>query len=378
LVFSSKIVRSSVALLIALMATLVALQAATASRSRTASTHMLVGIYDEGQTLYGDHSYSFPTLQELHAQIIRSNLYWGGKYGVGNTKPAAGADPTDPAYDWSLYDAEVGDATKYGMKVLLSIFGTPSWANKGAGANVVPTNPTDLRKFAQAAATHFPQVKYWLAWNEPNNPVFLKPQYKRVAGKWVVQSAVNYAKICNAVVTGVHAAHTGAKVACGVTSPRGNNAPQTSRPSVSPLAFMRAMKRYGAKGFDAYAHHPYPQRPSETPTTKPGPNAITMANLSSLTKELTRLYGNKPVWITEYAYQTNPPDKVLGVTPAKQATYLKKAFAMARANPRVQMMIWFLFQDDVYHQNGFDWESGFLTQTGQKKPSFTAFASLPH
>jgi hypothetical protein len=363
---------------VALVAMLVALQAATASRTRTTARHMLVGVYDEGQTLYGDHSYSYPTLQKLHAQIIRSNLYWGGKYGAAKTRPADGSDPEDPAYDWSLYDAEVGDATKYGMKVVLSIYGTPSWANNGAGANVAPTKPADLQKFAEAAATHFPMVKYWLAWNEPNNPVFLKPQYKRSGGKWVVQSGVNYAKICNAVVAGVHAAHTGGKVACGVTAPRGNNAPQSSRPSVAPLPFLRAMKRYGAKGFDAYAHHPYPQKPTETPTTKPGPSAVTMANLSTLTKELTRLYGAKPLWLTEYGYQTNPPDKVLGVTYAKQATYLKQAFAMGRANPRVQMMIWFLFQDDVYHRNGFDWQSGFVTQTGKKKPSFTAFASLPH
>jgi hypothetical protein len=374
----SKPLRSSLVLLFAALATLVALGAATASSTRSTSSKMLVGIYDEGQTLYGDHSYSYPILQQLHAQIIRSNLYWGGTYGVANTKPAVASDPEDPAYDWSLYDAEVGDATKYGMKVVFSIYGTPTWADKGAGANVVPTNPADLQKFALAAATHFPQVKYWLAWNEPNNPVFLKPQYKRVGKTWVVQSAVNYAKICNAVVAGVHAAHTGAKVACGVTAPRGNNAPRTSRPSVAPIPFLKAMKRYGAKGFDAYAHHPYSLRPTETPTTKPGSSSVTMANLSTLQSTLTSLYGPKPIWITEYGYQTNPPDKILGVSYAKQAAYLKQAFGMARKNPRIQMMIWFLFQDDVYHANGFDWESGLLTQTGQKKPAFAAFASLPH
>ena len=51
---------------------------------------------------------------------------------------------------------------------------------------------------------------------------------------------------------------------------------------------------------------------------------------------------------------------------------------MARANPRIAMMLWFLFQDDVYHRGGFDWQSGLLTQTGLKKPAFAAFASLPH
>ena len=44
-------------MIVALAAMLVALQAATASRTRTTSRHMLVGIYDEGQTLYGDHGY---------------------------------------------------------------------------------------------------------------------------------------------------------------------------------------------------------------------------------------------------------------------------------------------------------------------------------
>ena len=161
----SKVTRSSLALLVVVAVTLVALQAATASRSRSSSRHMLVGIFDEGQTLYGDHSYSFPVLQQLHTQIIRANMYWGGQYGVAGSRPSDAADPEDPAYDWSLYDSFVGDATKYGMKVVFSIYRTPSWAGGGARGNVAPKNPLDLQKFAEAAATHFPQVKYWLAWN---------------------------------------------------------------------------------------------------------------------------------------------------------------------------------------------------------------------
>jgi hypothetical protein len=137
--------------------------------------------------------------------------------------------------------------------------------------------------------------------------------------------------------------------------------------------FLKAMKRYGAKGFDAYAHHPYPQRPSETPRTKPGPSAITLANFSVLTKELTQLYGNKPIWITEYAYQTNPPDTQLGVSYAKQALYLKQAFAIARANPRVDMMLWFLLRDEPTLGG---WQSGLETAAGKKKPSFSAFQHL--
>ena len=75
----------------------------------------------------------------------------------------------------------------------------------------------DLRNFAYAAAKHFsgseldengvkiPAVRLWTAWNEPNQLFQLYPQYKRIHGKYVMVSAINYAKICTAVYAGVHA-----------------------------------------------------------------------------------------------------------------------------------------------------------------------------
>ena len=105
----------------------------------------------------------------------------------------------------------------------------------------------------------------------------------------MIQSAIDYAKICNAIFKGVRMTTVGAsKVACGVTGPRGNNNPNSARPSVSPLAFLRAMKKAGAKGFDAYAHHPYYGAPRETPRTPPppgihgnAPTAITLGNINA-------------------------------------------------------------------------------------------------
>ena len=161
------------------------------------------------------------------------------------------------------------------------------------------------------------------------------------------------------------------RIACGATAPGGNNAPSSSRPSISPIAFLRSMKAYGARGFDAYAHHPYHANPSESPSTLPrGENTITLANINVLIKELTRLYGRKRVWITEYGYQTKPPDRIFGVSWAKQAAYLKQAFAIARANPRIDMMLWFLLRDDSSTRG---WQSGLITAAGRKKPAFIQF-----
>ena len=68
------------------------------------------------------------------------------------------------------------------------------------------------------------------------------------------------------------------------------------------------MKRMGARGFDAYAHHPYYGARSETPSTRPkAETAVTLGNIDDLISEITRLYG-EALWITEYGYQTSPQD----------------------------------------------------------------------
>jgi len=360
-----------------------------------ASAGMAIGIYDEGVTFFDDGTATFTRFKQLGAKVIRVNLYWGGKLGVAKSRPFDGSDPRDAAYDWSLYDRVDQFAAAYGIKLLFSITGTPRWANGGQSENRAPTSAADLRNFAYAAAARYsgnytgsdgrtlPPVRLWAAWNEPNNPAFLRPQYVKRGGKWVIQSAIDYAKICNAVYSGVHAArYAGEQVACGVTSPRGNNNPQSARPSVAPITFLDAAKAAGMKTFDAYAHNPYYGSPSESPAAKPPPTtsgglptAVTLGNINDLISEVTRLYGRKPIWITEYGYQTNPPDSQFGVSWALQAKYLTQAFAIARRNPRIAMMLWFLVRDEP---NLAGWQSGLMTVDGRKKPSYQAFVRVTH
>ena len=390
-----------------------AVGAATASQTKPgvkASAHMLVGINDEPDTLYGNPDTAFATLDTLHVQVLRVNLYWGGnKWAVANKKPTDATDPGDPAYNWALYDRLVKYASDNNVQVLFSILFTPSWANGNKSKSVAPTSAKSLQDFAYAAAerysgywippswqqnaslgignTALPKVSMWTAWNEPNNPLWLTPQYKRVGKTWRIESAFQYAKICNAVYTGIHSVVIsasqgtiqGEKVACGVTGPRGNDAPTSNRASVDPLSFLTAAKKYGMKNFDVYAHHPYASAASETPAFIPKGNdarRIQLANLGTLTTLLTKLYGPKHLWITEYGYQTNPPDNTtgFGVSWAKQALYMKQAYAMARKNPRVDMMLWFLVRDEP---NLGGWQSGLMTVAGKKKPAWSAFISLP-
>jgi hypothetical protein len=378
---------------LALTAAALVATAALCVPAASASRFLQHGIFDDTQIHYGNPDQVFPVLQQLRTKLIRINMIWGGANGVAKRRPARPTDPNDRAYDWSAYDRTVNYAQQYGMKVVFSIIGTPPWANAAAGVNVKPRNALDLQRFAAAAATRYsgtfkapdgrilPPVRYWLAWNEPNNPIFLRPQYRKVRGKAVMQGAIDYAKICNAVVKGVRTTSIGAmKVACGVTGPRGNNNPNSSRASTSPLAFLRAMRQAGATGFDAYAHHPYYGKRQETPSTPPppgihgnAPTAITLGNIHLLVREVTRLYGNKRIWITEYGYQTNPPDRIFGVTYAQQSRYLTQAYGIAKRHPRIDMFLWFLLRDE---QRDFGWQSGLLTTAGKKKPAFAAFQRL--
>jgi hypothetical protein len=362
---------------------------ATAGSKQSARRSFSVGIYDDGMTLANPDK-GFPILKNLRAQIVRITLWWGGPIGVAKTKPTNPANPADPAYNWTAYDNAVKDAAKYKVKVLFSIVGTPSWANGRKSQRVAPTSGASLQAFATAAAKRYsgtftpttdapalPAVHLWLAWNEPNNPVFLTPQYRKVHGRWIAQSAYSYVRICNAIYAGVHSVqHGAAKVACGGTDPRGNNQPRSKRASISPLAFLRYVKKYHLSRFDAWAHHPYASRPTETPASKPkSKNTVILGNLGDLTKELTRLYGKKRIWITEYGYQTRPPDRTFGVAWKTQAKYLAQAYSIARKNPRIQMMIWFLVKDE---KRLAGWQSGFFSAAGKRKPAYFTFRALKH
>ena len=379
--------RVALFLVLMLAATGVAVSAssdATSASKRTEAGSMLVGFYDDEQ-LFTRSEWAFKQLKSLRAGMVRVTIDWSQ---VARRRPAAPADPADSAYNWSAVDNVVTHAAKNKVRVLAAIFGTPRWA--GAGKNRLPRRITDLRLFAFAAATRYsgtfevgegdsletlPSIRYWLAWNEPNNPVFLKPQWKRVRGSWRPQSAFDYAKICNAVWSGVHSTGLGGeKVGCGATGPRGNDAPRSSRASTSPLVFIQWLRRAGLKRLDAYAHHPYYGSRLEKPTTVPkSTKAATLGNIGTLIRQVNRSFGRKRIWITEYGYQTRPPDRAFGVPYTLQAKYVHQAYALAKKTRRIDMLIWFLIRDE---RRLSGWQSGVVTVGGKRKPAFRAFQTL--
>jgi hypothetical protein len=124
--------------------------------------------------------------------------------------------------------------------------------------------------------------------------------------------------------------------------------------------------------FDAYAHHPYPSSPVETPSSggcRDCPS-ITMATIRKLLILVRRSFGSKPIWLTEYGYQTNPPDNFLGVPPKKQATLLSLAAMRAWRLPRVTMLIQYLYRDEPQLSR---FQTGLVFIDDRWKPSLQAF-----
>jgi hypothetical protein len=95
-----------------------------------------------------------------------------------------------------------------------------------------------------------------------------------------------------------------------------------------------------------------------------------MATISKLVTLVARDFGRARIWLTEYGYQSNPPDKFLGVSLALQARYMGEGDYVAYRTPRVDLLIHFLYQDEPELAR---FQSGLTTVKGVPKPSLAAF-----
>src|SRR5262249_42201847 len=148
--------------------------------------------------------------------------------------------------------------------------------------------------------------------------------------------------------------------------------PRKTPTGMAPLPYLRAMRAAGAR-LDAYAQNPYAVSPFETPLEGARcSDCFTMADLATIRREVTKSFGaRKPRWLTEYGYQTNPPDPLSGVSYAKQAQYLGEAAMKVWKQPGVTMLVQFLVRDEPALGG---WQSGLFEVSGKPKPSYHAFA----
>jgi polysaccharide biosynthesis protein PslG len=314
---------------------------AATTGSADASTRVQFGIQDDAWLEFGPGRLAdrVAELDRLGLDVVRVTLRWD----------QVEVAPGD--FRWSRADRLLRALDARGLDPLVTIWGTPDWANGDAGPNIAPDLGEDFSRFAGEAARRYPFVERWALWNEPNKPIWLKP----------ASPETYVARILNPGYRAIKSVNRSARVAGGVTAPRGGPG------GVSPVDFIRRMDRAGAR-LDAYAHHPYPVYPGDTPFAGGcSCKSITMATLERLLRLVDQAFPSARVWLTEYAYQT-PPDP-FGVSLGTQARFIGEAARRVYAAPKVDLLIHYLYRDEPDLGR---WQSGLETIDGREKPAYAA------
>ncbi len=343
----------------------------------SAAPRMHVGFHDDPNFRYEERrAEMLDQARATNATIVRTLVTWAN---IAPTRPANAANPFDPAYRFNDLDELVRNTQARDMEVLITIWGTPKWANGGKTPNFMPTRLSDLTAFSRAVASRysgrfsgFPFVRFYSIWNESNLQLFLAPQFD-AKGKSVAPR--NYAKLAAAAYSGIKAGNSSAKVAVGSTSSAGRDKPLAGKSAThSPGRFAQLVAAANPRlKFDAWAQHPYPVPARMKPSQKVKWPNVTLSAFPKFEASLDTWFKRKNVriWITEYGHEVKQDGEPNGISRSLQASYAAQALALAKKDPRTDMFIWFVFRD---HKTS-EWQSGLRTTTGAAKPSLSRFAA---
>jgi hypothetical protein len=338
---------------------------------------------------------------ETGASLDRIDVFWSH---IAPAHPAAGfeaSNPASPGYEWATLDAAVREAQAVGMGVLFTVYRAPTWAEgteRPKGANPGSWEPSSAAygEFAEALARRYsgtfpdpadptrtlPVVNYYEAWNEPNLEEYLAPQWSGGENR-----ATNlYRGLLNSFYAGVKLGAPRAKVLAGSLAPFGEE-PGGTR--TRPVLFLRnllcleggVLRKTACPEpahFDILSDHPIAVGPPTQSATSP--LDVTTPDLGRLTKVLEKAEatkralpaGEKPLWVTEFWYDSNPPDPN-GVPVEQQALWYEHAlylFWKQGAEVAIALQLRDAPEGTSYAST---YQSGAYFLDGSPKPSATAF-----
>jgi hypothetical protein len=389
----------SLVVLLALVA-----DATAAAASRPGPSYLDTGFADNAAFQGLPPSQSAPWFaraQSIGSSYVRLTANWRQIAPVRLTSGFQPGNASDPGYSWSALDGKVEEAVTHGQRVVLQLFEAPTWAlGHNAPKNADPgswrPSPTALGAFARAVAERYsgrfpdpqhpgeslPLVTYFQAWNEPNLPGSLSPQWTRTSsGHFVPASPYFYRRMLNAVYVNIKAVQPDAYVLTAGTAPYGD-APGVDR--MAPVVFVRELLCLNGSSlrpeycpdpahFDAVDHHPYSLTPTAHAYNPDDVGVPDLGKLDSILRVAERTgralpAGPKPIWVTEIAWSSKPPDP-LAIPDALQARYLSEAF-YELWRQGVSHIFWLLIRDFPYKSlTG----SGVYFQSGAPEPSSRAF-----
>ena len=380
---------------------------AFAGTPASAAPSMDVGVADD-RLLFADQASAERTVAEWRrsgVDVVRVFARWGlHAPAPADRQRPAGFDPSnpdDPGYDWRILDRAVGAVRAAGMEVVLTVTGWgPIWGTQfpvKRNPRHKP-DPAQFAQFATAVARRYGgQVDRYILWNEPNIALWLQPQSQCSArGRCTPYAPHLYRRLVRAAEPALRAADPGARVMLGALAPRGTSG-GSANANLRPLPFIRSLAcvdsrfrkvRTGScRGFkpvtgDLFAYHPHGLKlsPSQPDRVRDQAHLPDLGEVTSTLDRAQRAGGLKvrgasrfPLYLDEYAYQTSPPDRILGVSASTQSRYLQESAYRAWSHPRVRGLVWYVWRDEPLAGGSGGWQSGMRYLDGRAKPALAAF-----
>jgi hypothetical protein len=306
----------------------------------------------------------FPVYAQLGVGIWQTTISWRD---IATRRPADPTDPDDPAYAWpTATEAQIKQAARYGITVLISVAGTPGWANGGGDWNVAPENPADFGAFMAAASRHFPAVHRWLIWGEPSREANFSPTGK--AGARLYARMLDSAYVHLKRVTRRNLVIGGNSYTIG---------------DVRPLDWIRLLRLPNGKPprMDYYGHNPFTGRTPRLSQPPLGHGYADFGDLDTLARQIDRYLGRRPggakipIFISELCLPTDHANWEFNIflTRKKQAQWLTDALKVSRSWPRIVTLGYLSLYDPPVRPANDQAEVGLITREGVRKPAFKAF-----
>lgn len=272
----------------------------------------------------------------------------------------ADIQPTPTTWNWTRLDAAVAAAKANGMKPLIVLGQTPTWASSQPtldtghgfvpGSMAAPAHLTQWRAYVTAVVARYSRkgVTDYQTWNEPNGGLFFTgtPQqmaalnlaaYQAVHAGTVVKKKVKVKGRTTTVTTVRRKYPTAQLVGPGFVTRR----------SAQVTWMSKYLRITGARQVDTVGVHLY-SNPGQGPES-------TMVQLATVRRYLKiAKLDTLPVWVTEVSFggavggSHNKPEVI---TPANQAAYVARFLLLARA-AGVARTYWYAW--DVYNVLGVE------------------------
>jgi hypothetical protein len=344
-------------------------------------------------------------IHEAGATFARINADWAEIAPAALPPGFSPSDPADPLYKWAFLDAEVKSAFENGLTPYLTVYDAPLWAQKDEphpthlGPFPITSwkpDPQDVGAFAHALALRYgggfaglPRVRYFEVWNESNLSEYLSPQLEH--GKVVVGDI--YRGLLNSFAAAVHAVHPDNVIVAASLSAF-SFLTSVGRLGISPMEFMRKLLCMSSGrvpkptctttvDMDAVSIHPWTSGGPTHHASEKGD--ISLGDLPELHQLLVaatkaghiRPRRVPPLWITEFGWDTRPPDTHPDTAPlALESRWVAEAVHQAWKND-VRVFTWLLLWDQPYPRDSL--QSGLFFRNGEDfsyarpKPTFYAF-----